>query len=131
MVLPALGNSHVCSILMYVSRDDGAFSSQGTLGTQDTEQDHQGGLVDINEQLVEPNGQDEANPDGAQEEGEEGAAAGGGGNWDFNIEFGLVRTPPRDLKIMDYLPPDPLLEMIPRMVNIVHQHPQYRGPYVG
>lgn len=121
---------------MYVSRDDGAFSSQGTLGTQDTEQDHQGGLVDINEQLVEPNGQDEANPGGAQEEGEEGeegAAAGGGGN--FDLEGGLTLTTLRALSknmvIMDPLPPDHFAEMIPMMMDIVHQHPQFRGPYVG
>ena len=115
-MLPALGNSHVCSILMYISRDDGASSSQGTRGTQDMEQDHQGDLVNSNEQPVEPNGQDEANPGGDQEGGEEEALAGGE-SLDRNLEYAKycrIMFPP--------IPPDPREHLIMNMVDALPLH---------
>ena len=117
MVLPALGNSYVCSILMYVSIDDGASSSQGT---QDAEQDHEEGLVDFNEQPVEPNGQDEPNPGGAQEGGEEEAAGGG---FVFDLEGA------EKLVIFDAL--DHPEEPVQMVVIAIHEQYQFRGPYVG
>ena len=109
---------------MYVSIDDGASSSQGA---QDAEQDHQGGLVNFNEQPVEPNGQDEPNPGGAQEEGgEAAAAAAAGGGFDFDYLEGAEK-----LVIFDPLPTDHLEESVRMMVIAMRQHPQFRGPYVG